>query len=581
MLIGLTSTYSGSSTPIGEPSFADALAMIAASDTLSLSQKRYWSTSLRQMSCYLDRPLTTIPARIAAIAGAVRKLHPESLGVHGKTFANHRANVRAALLWFNRQTLGNGRNAPMASHWRALWDRIGDRHAKDVLSPFLRYLTACAVEPDEVSDEQVKGFIAHRKETGFGDVKRGWHRALVRRWNNYAGRVIGWPAIRLTEPSLAKRFSGPSWDDFPEGLRAGIDAYCARIARRRKGAKGQILRPCASSTIAMRRRELIAAVRAAIEAGIALNDLQSLANLLHPDRVEAVIDYYWQKNGDAPSLYTIELAWRFLSLARNEPGFDPNHLDRLEEIRSAVAEHRQTGLTEKNRALVRHVIQSNAWSKVVALPERMMAEARSGAERQPIKSAITAQVAVAIRILTIAPIRVKNLAAVRLGLNLVRPGGPGTNYLLVFPDCDVKNRVPLEFPLDAATSGMIDDYLHRHRPHLLRGRDHEHLFPGTLRDCKTAQDLGEQISKRIWKELGLEVTPHQFRHAAAAIMLTHEPGNYELVRRVLGHRNIQTTTNFYVGLETSAAARRFGEMVTAMDEPPPRGFGRKAERRNA
>jgi integrase len=89
------------------------------------------------------------------------------------------------------------------------------------------------------------------------------------------------------------------------------------------------------------------------------------------------------------------------------------------------------------------------------------------------------------------------------------------------------------------------------------------VFPGTIRDQKTSQDLGEQISKRLWKMLGLKITPHQFRHAAAAITLRHEPGNYELVRRVLGHRNIQTTVNFYVGLEMIEAARRFGEMVTA------------------
>ena len=127
---------------------------------------------------------------------------------------------------------------------------------------------------------------------------------------------------------------------------------------------------------------------------------------------------------------------------------------------------------------------------------------------------------------------------------------------------------------------MIDEYVHVHRPHLMRSRNHDSLFPGTIRDRKTSQDLSEQISKRLWKVLGLKVTAHQFRHAAAAIILRHEPGNYELVRRVLGHRNIQTTINFYVGLEMIAAARRFGEMVTAtmaVAAPPPTSI--KSKRR--
>ena len=99
----------------------------------------------------------------------------------------------------------------------------------------------------------------------------------------------------------------------------------------------------------------------------------------------------------------------------------------------------------------------------------------------------------------------------------------------------------------------------------MRGRDHENLFPGVAQDKKATRGLAEQISARLWKELGLEITPHQFRHAAAAIMLQHDPGNYEWVRRVLGHRNIQTTINFYVGLETAEATRKFGEMIMAAE----------------
>jgi integrase len=54
---------------------------------------------------------------------------------------------------------------------------------------------------------------------------------------------------------------------------------------------------------------------------------------------------------------------------------------------------------------------------------------------------------------------------------------------------------------------------------------------------------------------------HQFRHAAAALILRAKPGNYEYVRRILGHRNLQTTINFYVGLETTQATQEFGEIV--------------------
>ena len=137
----------------------------------------------------------------------------------------------------------------------------------------------------------------------------------------------------------------------------------------------------------------------------------------------------------------------------------------------------------------------------------------------------------------------------------------------------------LEFAFDEATTTLIDEYTYQHRPHLIHGFNHDWLFPGAGREHKLSNVLSNQISKLLWKELGLEATPHQFRHAAAYIMLKADPGNYELVRRVLGHRSITTTRNFYIGLETIEATRLFGEMVTdlARGKPAAKFLGKKTD----
>jgi len=70
-----------------------------------------------------------------------------------------------------------------------------------------------------------------------------------------------------------------------------------------------------------------------------------------------------------------------------------------------------------------------------------------------------------------------------------------------------------------------------------------------------------QITERIQKTTGVRITVHQFRHAAAAFYLKHHPGDYETVRRFLGHRNIQTTINFYCGLQTMQATDEFGKII--------------------
>jgi integrase len=99
------------------------------------------------------------------------------------------------------------------------------------------------------------------------------------------------------------------------------------------------------------------------------------------------------------------------------------------------------------------------------------------------------------------------------------------------------------------------------RPSLLRGSNDLWLFPGETGGHKDAKTLSGQITDKIETAIGLFITVHQFRHAAAAIWLKHHPGDYETVRRMLGHRNIQTTTKFYCGLETMQANEMFGDMV--------------------
>ena len=88
------------------------------------------------------------------------------------------------------------------------------------------------------------------------------------------------------------------------------------------------------------------------------------------------------------------------------------------------------------------------------------------------------------------------------------------------------------------------------------------LFPGESDGHKTKTTLSGQIIDRITKEIGIRVTPHQFRHLAAAFILEKDPANYEFVRRVLGHKNCRPrSTSMNVGLETVEAVRKFSAMA--------------------
>src|SRR5262249_703300 len=72
---------------------------------------------------------------------------------------------------------------------------------------------------------------------------------------------------------------------------------------------------------------------------------------------------------------------------------------------------------------------------------------------------------------------------------------------------------------------------------------------------KGASCFSSQIADLLYRELGVRVTAHQFRHLIGFLYLQEHPGNYEVVRRLLGHKDIATTVNFYAGMEMQVAAK--------------------------
>jgi hypothetical protein len=540
-----------------ETSFADTITIIMAATELPEQTQRHWATSLRQIAKALDKPLEVIPARYSAVRAHLARLHHAPAGVTAKTLQNHKSNVKTALLWLGREKGIPEHGAPLTPAWDELRAKISDCLIRSRLSSLMRFCSASKISPPEVDEAVVDRFIGYRSQAGMR-ADHAFRRLLARAWNANIGIVHGWPACRLPEPPV-KAAVDVAWDEFPEGLRRDVERYLQGLTRVRRSRTGQRIRPLKPATIRTRRTELAAAARMAVKAGVPIESLESLSALLAPDMAEKILDAYWRRNGESPKLFTIDLAGRFLAIAKETKCLDEGACERLDEMRRDLEEHRHGGLTDKNIAVIRQVLTPGVWSRVVKLPMAMMTAARRQQGR--VRAAVTAQLAVAIAILTAAPVRLANLTAIRLGTNLIKPDGPDSNYWLVFPNYDVKNRVKLEYPLEQYLTRLIDEYVHDFRPTLLRGRNEDWLFPGQCGGAKGKISFSGQISERIYKGTGLRLTVHQFRHAAGAIILRRRPGEYELVRRLLGHRNVQTTVNAYVGLENIQASEIFSKIV--------------------
>ena len=64
----------------------------------------------------------------------------------------------------------------------------------------------------------------------------------------------------------------------------------------------------------------------------------------------------------------------------------------------------------------------------------------------------------------------------------------------------------------------------------------------------------------------LSITPHQFRHLAGKMFLDGHPVGHETVRQVLGHASLDTTTQYYTGIDQVKSGRAYDKAVLALRE---------------
>jgi hypothetical protein len=544
-----------------EPTFADASKAVTAASELPVQIRRHWRTSLAAIARAFDQPPELIPARYSAVRARMAALHHVPLDWTAKTLANHRSNTKAALIWFAKEKDILQHGVALSPAWDRLRNPLTDPSARYRLMPLMRFCSGVHIEPEAISEAVVDRYWwGHRARSTTRPSDAASRRTLARLWNAGIGRIDGWPQVRLMEPPV-KAGVGVTLDDLPAGLRADIERYQSWLKQVRVNKDGQRSRPCKPSTIAMRKRELLAAAGMAVKVDIPLETLTSLSAMIHPDIAEKIIDGYWRKDGEIPTTYTINLSCRFVGLAHAIGGLDEDALRRLGDLRFALEEYREDGMTEKNLALIRLVLTDGVWSRIVNLPEELLQQARLLRRHAPVQAGVLAQIAVAVAILTVAPVRLANLASIRLGENLIKPGGPYSNYWLTFSKYDVKNRTSLQFKLDETVTSIINEYVHDFRSALMRGSNADWLFPGEAGNHKEKISFSTQIVERIHKSTGLRITVHQFRHAAGALILKHRPGEYELVRRILGHKSVETTKKFYLNMETTQASDIYTDIV--------------------
>jgi hypothetical protein len=157
----------------------------------------------------MDQPVELIPARWTSARHPIGRLHPARVGSTAKTLANHKSNVRAALLWFAQERDVPSRGAPLAPDWAILRDKLPLRRSTRAnLSGLMRFASAHGVAPTAVNEAVLDDYMCYRARTTSLASDSAARRAIARTWNSCADAIAGWPSRRTTCEIQATRSMG-------------------------------------------------------------------------------------------------------------------------------------------------------------------------------------------------------------------------------------------------------------------------------------------------------------------------------------------------------------------------------------
>lgn len=557
--------------PAAQPASADTLAQLRAqilADTaLSPQRQRDIASALQSLAKGLGRSLDSLPAEPAALRRLLRGVTAAQMGFRPSRWRNLRSLLSAALARTGQIAVPARSDAPPSPAWSTLLAQLGSLDTRCRMGRLARYCTGQGIAPEQVDNTVLADFRAALEQGSLVADPARCQREAALQWNRAAATHPTWPQQRLTVPDHRLYYS-PPWSSYPPSLLQDVEAWRAALCGGDGAdiwAEGAATRPLRPKTVHSRQVVLRLLLGALVLRGEAPATLVDLRAVVTPARVRLALEFFLERAGGKPTHHTAQVARLALGIARHWAKLPEADLAALRRMASRVTPPKQ-GMAPRNQARLRPLQDTAAQDRIFALPADLCREVAQR-ERQlggpNVALARQWQTALLVELLLVVPMRMANLAALRLGTQLLRT--PQGALFLVLVGEEVKNGQPLECQLPDATARMIDRYVAQYRP--LLGEDSaDWLFPGRRPGRPKSQDaLRTQITEVLAERCGVAMHPHLFRHLAAMLTLQRDPAAYGLAQRILGHRQLSTTTSFYTGLETPRALQHYHQAVLARD----------------
>jgi integrase len=544
--------------PSGPVTLAGVLAALERHGKLSATRRRDLVSAVKRVAILLGDEPAAIPVNMAAISARLAAVNPVAVGITTKRLANIRSDFLAAakasgLMPVKVKSEGKPVLSPA---WVDLFARLSGRRAHIGLSRLARHASGRGLMPQEINNQVIADLIAAVREQSLHPRPTVLHRQVALIWNEAASD----PALglrRVTVPSYRVR-KRIDWAHLPKSFRQDRDDHLAWCGVCDSFAADARMRALSPRSVRLRRDQIHAAVSALAQAGVKPSAIRSIADLVTPDHLKRILRRRLDSIGGAENTFNLGLGYALLQIAHEWVKVDAQVFVELKRLVGKMPEP-VMGLTDKNKRALRQFDDPAVLRRLYSLPERLWIEAW-GEKKPNFRTLAKAQAALAIGILCYMPLRLQNLAALAFDIHLFMHEGARAISTLELPAHEVKNGTEHAFDIPLHIAKMLIAYRDRFAPQII-GHRPKQLFVNVDGAPKNQAAVAGLIMNYLRRRAGIVLTPHQFRHLSAKVILDADPGGFETAKQVLGHKSIKTTVGAYAGIDSRRAARRHQYLV--------------------
>jgi integrase len=560
------------------PTLATVLAALETNGALSETRLRDLRSAVKRVAELLGNVPAAIPLVMEKVQAGLGAVNPIAVGMTPKRFTNIRSDFVAAVKASGVIPIRLNVKAEFSPEWVVLFSRLAGRKAHLGLSRLARYASDQGIAPEGINDEVIDGFIAAVREGSLHKKPDGLHRQVTAIWNKVAEdsglgiRRVAIPSFRKPPQRVSESLLCPLFIEDRENYLA----WCGVIDPFADDARPKRL---AARTLKLTRDQIHAAVTALVKSGTKPDQIQSLADLVTVKNLKNILRQRVADAGGQLTSFNHYLARALVRIAKEWVKVDAGVLAELKNAASKLPGPDRYDLTPKNKQFLRQFEDPAALRRLQALPAQLWKEVKSKSAQKPnFRVLAKAQAALGIGLLTYMPVRSENLWELEFDRHIFLRSGPGATSTLELDAGEVKNESATGFDIPPHLAKMLFEYRDHIAPQHI-GHRPKRLFVLPDGTPKAQSTVSYLICRYARTRAGITLTPHQFRHLSAKVLLDANPGNFEGAKQLLGHKNIKTTL-IYSGINSRRAGRHHQTLIdraVARQMPQPRRGRKKGE----